>query len=84
MITWLMSALTIYTLWQAGNKKVRAWVVGLLNQSLWLWFIISREEWGLLPMTGAITFIYARNLIRWRKSEMSDNGLDNSAPRSNQ
>ena len=64
-----MSALTIYTIWQAGNRNISGWVVGLLNQILWLTFIVTREEYGLLPMTIAISFVYARNFLKWKKEQ---------------
>ena len=42
---------------------------GLGNQVFWLTWIISTEAWGLLPMTAALTFVYARNHLKWMKPE---------------
>lgn len=33
----------------AGNKKRSAWIVGLINQFLWLIWIFTIQAWGLLP-----------------------------------
>lgn len=41
----------------------------LANQGLWLWSIIAFQVWGLVPLTVALTVIYTRNLIRWRREE---------------
>lgn len=68
-LPWLLSAITIYMTLMAGNKKPWAWAIGLANQVLWLAWIIASESWGLLPMTAALTVVYARNHIRWMKSE---------------
>lgn len=60
------SSVTVYNMYLAGNKDHRAWILGLLNQILWLAFIISFGAWGLLPLTIALTFMYARNLRKWK------------------
>lgn len=63
--TWLMSAMTLLTMWLAGNKDRRAWFVGLTNQLFWVYFIHDKEAYGLLPMTLILTYIYTRNLYKW-------------------
>ena len=68
-LPWLMSAVTIYMTLMAGNKAPWAWAVGLGNQVFWLTWIIATQAWGLLPMTAALTFVYARNHLKWSKPE---------------
>ena len=60
-----MSAITIYTMFLAGDKKKGAWAFGLFNQVLWLTWIITTKSWGLLPMTAALCFVYIRNYLKW-------------------
>lgn len=67
-LPWVMSAITIYMTVLAGNKTSWAWAIGLGNQVFWLAWIISVQAWGLLPMTAALTFVYARNHFKWSKS----------------
>jgi hypothetical protein len=62
---WLMSAITIYMTVLAGNKSRYAWAVGLFNQILWLTWILATKNYGFLPMTAALCFVYARNHIKW-------------------
>jgi len=64
--TWIMSGITIYTMWLAGDKKKLAWVLGLVNQCFWLFFIYQKQAWGLLPMTISLCIIYTRNLMKWK------------------
>ena len=67
----LLSAITIYGMWLAGEKRSAGWAVGLANQAPWLAFIIVFEAWGLLPLTVALIVTYSRNLLRWRAEERS-------------
>lgn len=67
-----MSALTILTMWLAGDKKQLAWIIGLGNQTLWLAFIVLSASWGLFPMWAAIVVTYARNLLKWRREARTE------------
>lgn len=67
-LPWLLSALTIYSAFLAGQKKASAWTVGLANQALWLAYIFAAEAWGLVPMNLALWVIFARNLRLWRQT----------------
>lgn len=62
---WLLSAITIWMTLLAGNKHPMAWAVGVVNQLLWLIWIIDVQAWGLLPMSIALWVIYVRNHIKW-------------------
>lgn len=65
---WLLSAVTIYMTVLAGNKHRNAWAFGLLNQALWLLWIVAVGAWGLLPMNAALWLVYARNHLKWAKA----------------
>jgi hypothetical protein len=64
-MTWILSAITIFSMWLAGNRNPWAWVVSLLNQALWFTWIVLEGEWGLLPMNLAMVFVSFRNLRKW-------------------
>lgn len=68
-LPWLLSAITIYMNVLAGNRTKWAWALGLLNQALWLVWIIASQSWGLLPMNGALWIVYARNHMKWMRGE---------------
>jgi hypothetical protein len=61
----LLSAITIYMTVLAGNKSKHAWAVGLVNQLLWLIWILCSGNYGLLPMNIALWIVYARNHVKW-------------------
>ena len=65
-LPYILSALTIYSMFLAGDKKKSAWIVGLANQALWLVWIFSIQSWGLLPMNIALWIVYIRNLRKWK------------------
>ena len=64
-LPWLLSAVTIYSMWLAGGMSPLAWMVGLLNQALWLIWIIPGKHWGFIPMNIALWIVFARNLYLW-------------------
>lgn len=68
-LPWLLSAITIWMTVLAGNKNRFAWAVGLLNQVLWLVWIIATASWGLLPMNLALWVVYSRNHLRWANEQ---------------
>jgi hypothetical protein len=66
-LPFVLSGVTILAMWLAGKKDKRAWAIGLANQVLWLAFIVHTQSWGLLVLTGALIWIYARNYLRWAR-----------------
>ncbi len=67
ILPWGLSGLTFWSMVLAGDKKRSAWLLGLINQAFWLTYVISTKTWGLLPLTIAMTVVYIRNLIKWKK-----------------
>jgi len=61
----ILSALTLWQTLLAGNMHRNAWAVGLLNQSLWLLWIVVAEAWGLLPMNLGLWVVFYRNHRKW-------------------
>lgn len=68
-LPWLLSAITIYTMFLAGNVSKATWLVGLANQALWLVWIVAAEAWGLIPMNVALWIVYARNHLKWNRAQ---------------
>ena len=71
---WLLSAITIWMTLLAGNKHPKAWLVGLVNQLLWLIWIVASASWGLIPMNVALWVVYSRNHFKWQKDIDSEKG----------
>jgi len=67
-LPYLLSAITIYTMFLAGDKNKSAWMVGLINQLLWLIWIILSQSWGLIFGNIALWIVYGRNYVKWNKT----------------
>lgn len=63
----VLSLVTVVQMWKVGDLKAWAWLLGLVNQALWLAFIVVFEAWGLLPLNGFLVVTYTRNLVKWRR-----------------
>lgn len=69
LIPLALSINTIVLMWLVGSRRLLGWVLGLVGQVGWFAFIAVFEAWGLLPLSIALTFVYARNLWRWWRPE---------------
>ncbi len=67
IIPYILSINTIVTMILAGRKNKYTWILGLLNQVLWLTWIFLIQAWGLLPMTGVLCVVYTWNHFKWNK-----------------
>jgi hypothetical protein len=65
------SLVTLLGMWLVARKDWRGWLVGLVNQLLWLWLIIDTGAWGLLILTVALSCIYTKALIDWRREAVA-------------
>lgn len=64
---WLvLSPLTLWMTFAAGEMRRNAWAIGIANQLAWLAWIVASEAWGLVPMNLALTALYVRNHVRWK------------------
>lgn len=67
LLPWLLSAMTIWMTLLAGSMHKKAWLVGLVNQALWLVWIIAAQAWGLIPLNLALWVVYWRNHMKWSR-----------------
>ena len=64
-MTWILSCTSILGLWLMGNKSIWGPRLGLLNQVLWVYFILATKQYGLLPGVILYTVVHIRNIIKW-------------------
>ena len=67
-MTWILSATSIIGLWLMGNQSKWGPRLGLLNQILWVYFILSTKQYGLLPGVILYTIVHIRNILKWEKT----------------
>lgn len=68
-LPWIMSIITLYMTFLQGRKTWKAWAIGLINQLLWLAFIMHTRTWGLLLLNAGLWVLYVRNLRIWYNDE---------------
>lgn len=66
-LPWLISCISMYVMWQIGNQKHNAFLIGLVNQILWFWWQYEIKAWGLMPLWSVMCIIYTRNYFKWKK-----------------
>jgi hypothetical protein len=69
-LPWLLSALTVWSLWLAGDDHRYAWWLALANRVLWFIWIFASQNWGFIPMHIALCFVYSRNVVSQRRRLM--------------
>lgn len=65
VLPWCLSCLTIWMTLMAGSKWRWAWSIGLVNNALWLVWVLASASWGLLPMNAVLWVVYTRNHLKW-------------------
>ena len=65
-LPWVLSALTVYSVYLSGYKNRYSWLVGIVCQILWIIFAVTTKSWGLLPMNFIMIPLFFRNYLMWK------------------
>lgn len=69
--SWLLFVVSAFGLWLTGQNPRRGWWFAIANQlALWIVYAVVTRQWGLVANSVVFIAIYARNLWRWRGTEM--------------
>src|SRR5215204_3197160 len=68
-LPWIISAGTFAGTWAIGNKVWWCWLLVFFVQEIWLLYILTTRQWGLLPGMIALSSIHVRNHLRWQREE---------------
>lgn len=63
--SYILSAVSLTSLWLMGNKNKLGIIVGLVGQILWLAYALMLKQYGLIIGVVAYTIIHVRNLLKW-------------------
>lgn len=66
-MSWLLSLVGITGLIAVGRHKWWGFAIGLSNECLWVYFAITRQEYGLILGAFMYGTVNLMNMIRWRK-----------------
>jgi hypothetical protein len=62
-------------MWVAGRGRWQGWALGLAAQPVWAVFALVVHTWPLLLSPLLYGFVYARNLLRWRRHRAKERAL---------
>lgn len=65
ILSWILSGISLTSLWLVGNKNKMGFAVGILNQALWVYYALLLKQYGLLVGVIAYTIVNIRNWIKW-------------------
>lgn len=63
-----LGALALTSTHLAGDKRISAWVVGMVSQCGWIGFMFLTGNKGFLVGIVGFTYLYIRNYLKWRKA----------------
>lgn len=78
ILSTILSFVTVWVLWQAGNHNKSAWSVGLLEKAAWMVLLVVYGHWTLFPITVARMIAYGRNWLKWKREDQSRSSFPRS------
>lgn len=70
IIPFFLSAITVYQMFLVWNFHKYSWIIWIVDQMMWLVFIIYTQQYGFLPLNIANWIVYARNHFKWKKENI--------------
>jgi hypothetical protein len=64
-----LSAIGLIGIYLAGRKNHWAWIIGLLDEALWIAYAITSQQWSFCISAIAYASLYARNLHAWHQGD---------------
>jgi hypothetical protein len=68
-LPWLLSLITVVMTHVVGRKDHRGWLLGLVNQLLWLIWIVISENWGFILLNLMLWHAYFKNYRAWKREQ---------------
>ena len=69
VVSTLVSINTGIYMWMLANGDGRGWYGSLMSQGLWWTLIFVTQAWGLVPLSGWLTYVAIRGLRRHRRGD---------------
>lgn len=61
-----LTALSLTTMWLAGQHKWYAWLLGLISQAVWITYAVATQQYAFTLSAVLHAAVYWRNLQAWR------------------
>ena len=66
---WIVSAIALWSKWLVGNKNSNGWLLSIVNQFFWIYIVVTRDLWGLLPIGIVSMWMGIRNYFLWTRHD---------------
>lgn len=66
---WILSGLTLFSVWLIGRKNPHGWLVSGFNNMLWVSWSVFTGNYGFLPMGFTLMILAMHNWRKWRRDE---------------
>lgn len=67
---WVIACITIASMELIARKHWYGWALGMVNQPIWLWFVVyDKQMYGLAIIPVVLFWRYSVALIKWRKEQ---------------
>ena len=66
-MSWVLSVTSVLMLWLMGKKSKWGPRLGLANQILWVVYVLTTDQYGLLAGVIAYAVIHAINIWKWER-----------------
>lgn len=67
VLMFVAGVLFVATQWLAGRKATATWYVGLVGNAVWYAVVVVGQNWALLLLVVAMTWVNTKNLLAWRR-----------------
>ena len=65
LLQWTLSLMSMIMIYQMGNKWKYAPLLGIFNQVLWIVYVLSTKQFGLMLGVIGYTVIHIINTYKW-------------------
>jgi len=67
--SWLCSATSLLMIWKMGDRSIWGPILGLCSQTVWTAYVLTEQQYGLIPCVAGFWVVHCRNLYKWTRKE---------------
>lgn len=69
MWSWVLAVIGVTGIFLVGKKTIWGWLILLLNETIWIIYAVSTEQYGFIVMALAYAAVYIKSYIHWKREE---------------
>jgi hypothetical protein len=64
--SWVLAAIGVSGIYFVGKKTIWGWLVLLFNETIWIAYAISTEQYGCIVSDNAYGVVYIKSYLHWK------------------